>query len=142
MEQTAERRKCQRFSIPGAKVKYKKAGILRSIKGFSKKRTMFNVGEDGMAFLCEEKFDPGESLTIQLLAPDDPPLVLLARVKWQGEQMMLTGATTGVEFLPFDNGKGSNTPEVLQTIRNLEERYKVEDKEDSQEEARPSPDVS
>jgi hypothetical protein len=123
MAQVDERRKCRRFSIPGARVKYKKAGLLKQFKGFSKERTIFNVGEDGLAFLCAEKFDEGDNITLELVTPNDPPLVLLARIKWQGDQLTLTGATTGAEFNPFGTDKGCNSPATLEAIRKLEEKY-------------------
>ena len=85
MAQNAEKRRCRRFEIPGGEVKYKKIGLLILMKGFSKAYPVLSVSKGGLAFLCEEKLRRDEKLAVQLLAPNEIPLNLRSRVRWQGQ---------------------------------------------------------
>jgi hypothetical protein len=123
MDSRIERRKCRRFEVPGAQVKYKKIGLFAFLKTFSKEHPMLNLSKGGLAFLSQVKFSFGEKLLIQLLVPNESPLVLLARVRWQGKPSINNSMITGAEFLPFGNNKYWNPIEALEVLRRLDKEY-------------------
>lgn len=122
MVQGVKKRRARRFEIPGGKGKYKKTGLLVLLKGFSTAYPVVNVSKGGLALVCEEKLDQGKKVMVQLLAPNEKPLNLHARVRWRGStdsgDMLL-----GVEFMPFTGHRGQNSLEELDVLRRLDVQY-------------------
>ncbi|MDO9530196.1 MAG: PilZ domain-containing protein [Syntrophales bacterium] len=129
MVQDVEKRRARRFEIPGGKVRYKKTGLLILVKGFSKTYHVVNVSKGGLALVCDEGLDRGEKVMVQLLAPNEKPLNLHARVRWRGStdsgDMLL-----GVEFMPFTGRRGHNSLEALDVLRRLDAQYGKEKEEE------------
>jgi hypothetical protein len=118
-----ERRRCHRFEIPGAEVRYKKTGLLVFHRGFSGTYPLVNVSKGGLGFLCDEKLRSGQKVTVQLLIPKESPLNLRARVRWQGRPMPGANVMIGVEFLPFGSRRGRNPREALDVLRRLDAQH-------------------
>ncbi len=118
-----ERRRCRRFVIPGAEVKFKKRGWFFWTHEFSEPCSVINVGKGGAAFSCKTRLSKGKKLMVQLLIPGEAPLSFNAIVRRQertvGSKMMVTG----IEFMPFGDGYGWNSLELLDALRKLERRY-------------------
>jgi len=123
MAKYVEKRKCRRFEIPGAEVKYKKIGLLSLNKNFSEACPVLNVSKGGLAFMCEKKFRSGTKLMVQLLAPNEIPLNLRAKVQWQGESAGTVFRTLGIQFMPFGPRRGWNPVEALDVLGKLDEQY-------------------
>ncbi|MEA3428898.1 MAG: PilZ domain-containing protein [Thermodesulfobacteriota bacterium] len=122
MVQGVKKRRARRFEIPGGKVRYKKTGLLVLFKGFSTAYPVVNVSKGGLALVCEEKLDQGKKVMVQLLAPNEKPLNLHARLRWRGStdsgDMLL-----GVEFMPFTGRRGHNSFEELDVLRRLDVQH-------------------
>jgi hypothetical protein len=118
-----ERRRCRRFVIPSAEVKFKKRGLLFWTHEFSEPCSLINVSKGGIAFSCKTKLSKGKKLVVQLLIPDETSRSLNAIVRRQertvGSKMMVTG----VEFMPFGDRHGWNSLELLDALRMLERKY-------------------
>jgi hypothetical protein len=130
MAQYVEKRRCRRFEIPGGEVKYKKIGLLILNKDFSKAYSLLNVSKGGLAFVCEKKFRRGKKLMLQLLAPNEIPLNLRSRVRWQGQWAGSTFRVTGAEFMPFGTRRSWNSLEALDVLGRLDAQYGKEGEED------------
>ncbi len=130
MAKYVEKRKCRRFEIPGAEVKYKKLGLLILIKGFSKPCPVLNVSKGGLAFMCEKKLRRGMKLMVQLLVPNEIPLNLRAKVQWQGESAGTVFRTLGVQFMPFGPRRNWNPVDALDVLGRLDEQYGKEEGDD------------
>lgn len=123
MTNTAEKRRCHRFDIPGGEGRYKKNGLLSLTRGFSKTSPVCNISKGGLSILCEEKFQRGEKVMVQLLVPDENPLNLISRVR-RLEQWSGSGFNAlSVEFMPFGNQRGMNPMEALDSLRRLESQF-------------------
>lgn len=119
-----EKRRSRRFQIPGGEVRYKKIGLLTLMKDFSKAYPVLNVSKGGLAFACEEKLRRGKKFMVQLLAPNEIPLNLRSRVRWQGQWAGSSAfRVTGVEFMPFGTCRGWNSLEALDVLRRLDTHY-------------------
>jgi hypothetical protein len=129
MAQRIERRRCKRFEIPGAEGRYKKTGLLSLFKGFSRPYRVVNISKGGLALACEEKFRPNDEVIIRLIVPNETPLNLRARVRWQGRPVGRMDTIVGVEFKPFGSPRGSNSLEALDVLTRLEARYTRGDNE-------------
>jgi hypothetical protein len=118
-----ERRRCHRFEIPGAEVRYKKTGLFVFRRGFSGAYPVVNVSKGGLVFLCEEKLRSGQKVMVQVLIPKESPLNLRARVRWQGRPMPGANVMIGLEFLPFGSRRGRNPREALDVLRMLDMQH-------------------
>lgn len=127
MLQGVERRKCRRFQIPGAEIKYQRERLAFSSKRFSRALPVLDMSKGGLAFLCGEKIKRGKKLILQMLMPNESPLALRARVRWQGKEWNNSDITTGVEFMPFGNRRKWNSFETLDVLRELDVRYGVDE---------------
>lgn len=128
MKEFDEKRKFQRFEIPGGEGKHKRTGLPTLLKDFSKSCPVMNVSVGGIALLCEEEFGQEEEVMIKLDAPNEAPLDLRAVVKWQGPIFLGTGKVVGFEFKTFSNGKSWNPPETFFVLRRLYARYVKDEK--------------
>lgn len=128
MVQGIKKRKSRRFEIPGAKTKYKKTGLTFLVKGFSIAYPVLNVSKGGLVFVCDEKFDKGDKVIMQLLVPNEKPLDMRAQVQWQGRQGDSSDMLVGVEFMPFTGHKNQNSLEALAVLRKLDAQHGKEAK--------------
>jgi len=123
MFQDVERRKCRRFQVPGAEVRYKKDRNIFSSSRFSRALPVLDMSKGGLAFLCNKKLRSGTKLVMQLDLPDESSLTLHGRVRWQGEKWLGADTNTGIEFMPFGDRKGGNSMEALDVLRQLDDTY-------------------
>ena len=126
MLQGVERRKCRRFEIPGTEVKYQKDRLAFSSRRFSGALPVLDMSKGGLAFSCGEEIKRGKKLILQLLIPNESPLMLRAQVRWQGKEWNNPDITTGVEFMPFGGRRKWNSIETLDVLRELDVRYGVD----------------
>ena len=80
------------------------------------------MSKGGLSLACDEELNQGEKLMVQLLAPNEKPLNLRARVRWRrrtnsGDMLL------GVEFMPFTGRRGQNSLEELDVLRRLDAQY-------------------
>ena len=122
MVQGAKKRRARRFDIPGGKGKYKKTGLFVLVKGFSTAYPVVNVSKGGLALLCDEKLAQGKKVMVQLLAPNENPLHLHARVRWRGSTHS-GDMFVGVQFMPFSERTDHNPLEALDVLRRLDAQY-------------------
>jgi len=115
-----EKRKCRRFFIPGAEVRYRKTGLLALGRGLSAPTPLIDISRGGLSFYCTEKLF-SKQLAVQILFSDEAPLYLNAIVRWQQTIWGVDDILTGIQFMPFTNRKGFNTSESLDILRAFDE---------------------
>ena len=123
MTEFFEKRKFRRFEITGGEAKHKRTVLPALIRHFSKPHPVLNLSVGGLALLCGEDFRNGERVIIRLVAPDESPLNLHSRVRWQRPVALSSDVIVGFEFMPFDNNEDLNSPAKLKVLRRLYARY-------------------
>ena len=118
-----EKRKCQRFEVPGTEVVFKKAGLFGWLSGFSKPCYLINLSKGGVGFSTDVILKSGQKILIKLLLPHAPPLILLGQVRWQAGSGFGQAMATGVQFMPFGDRRGWNSQKALEVLRRLEEAH-------------------
>ena len=119
-----EKRRSNRFMIPGSLCKYKRSQVRGAIRDFSMEFPLLNISEEGAAFESIEKLELKEELLFQLLVPENPPLNLVSQVRRQDLQDYYNDVNiTAIEFMPFGNGQGINSLEKLETLKRLNSQY-------------------
>ena len=118
-----EKRRCRRFEIPGAKVKFKNRGLLFLVQAFSEPCPVINISKGGISFTCDKKLSNGKKLVVQLLVPDETPLNFNSIARRQEQIMGSEKKLTGVGFMPFGSRYGWNAQESLDVLRKLDEKY-------------------
>jgi hypothetical protein len=125
-----EKRKCRRFEIPEATVRYRRLGLPFSLNRFSESYRLIDLSKGGMAFECDKKLVPGMKIAVQLLVPGNPPLNLHAIVGRYGYNAEEMTAIAGIGFLPFGMRRGGNSREALEVLTMLDEEYGKDEKID------------
>lgn len=121
-----EKRLCQRFSIPGATVSYRKERWLGPKKDFDEEFCpLHNLSRGGVSFLCRSNLRQGLELTIQISIPGERvPLRLTGEVRMSSPQDNKTYPfKVGVQFRPYGKNKDQNYPGNLVKIIALEYKF-------------------
>ncbi len=132
-----EKRLCQRFSIPGATVSYRKKRLLSSRKEFDEEFCpLQNISRGGISFSCRSCLKPGTSLIIKISFPGEMiPLTQLGEVRWSaGQDNASYPFKVGVQFHPYGGQKGQNYPGNLVKIISLEHKFAETKKKETDEE--------
>ncbi|MEW6080051.1 MAG: PilZ domain-containing protein [Thermodesulfobacteriota bacterium] len=122
MKNNLEKRRCHRFQIPGAYVRYQRGGVWKMISHLSPRKELANISKGGLCFDDDEKLNLGDKVTVYLYLPHGPSLSIKGSVVWKGGSEY-TGYSIGVQFAAYKNGFGYNPMEVLDAMRTLEAIY-------------------
>lgn len=118
-----EKRKCRRFKIQGASGKVKKIGFLYILKGFSKTYPILDISKGGASITCSESLRVNQKIIFQLLVPQEPVLILRAKITWVGHSKMNGGRTYALQFMSYGKGPDQNPLDALKFLRKLDEKY-------------------
>lgn len=125
-EKVIERRVCQRFTIPGATVSYRKEGLFASkAKSDEEFCPVLDLSRGGVRFLTQKPLKFKSKIFVQLSVPGERvPLDIRGRVRWS---TFNTGKSykfqAGVQFNPYGLEKGQNVPQTLTRIVALETKF-------------------
>ena len=118
-----ERRKLGRFSIPGAKVKYIQE------EGFKNSEKLEDTGElvdltvKAARFITKQHLNPGARVEVNLIIPEFETFTVRGNVVWTDLMDANQSIHSVVEFIDFDKEPGYNSPEILEKLKMLEEKY-------------------
>lgn len=118
-----KKRSCERFSIPGTVVYYKrKPRFLGRTKYTDEYYPVINMSKGGMNFLCDRKLVVGAAIIIKVNIPGtttEPEV--FGRVKWISKNPEQSYAyQTGIAFNSYGTGKNKNSSDILSFFENLE----------------------
>jgi hypothetical protein len=125
-EKAVERRLCQRFSIPGATVSYRKAKLFASKSGTDEEFCpVLDLSRGGVRFLTQKPLKFKSKIAVQLSIPGERvPIELKGRVRWStfnvGKSYKFQA---GVQFNPYGLEKDQNVPQTLAKIVALELKF-------------------
>ena len=125
-EQNMERRRCIRFSIPGASLSFKLIKLLGVQKEYGEEFCpVADISRGGIRFLCRKSVSLDTHVSLKIAIPGEQiPLNLSGVVKWIGSSAGKNYAfQVGVQFYPYGEGKHQNYPGALVKIIALEQKF-------------------
>jgi Tfp pilus assembly protein PilZ len=125
-DKDVERRLCQRFTIPGATVSYRREGLFAPKKKTEEEFCpVLDISRGGVRFLTQKPLKFKSRIELQLTVPGERvPLDLRGRVRWStfnaGKSYKYQA---GVQFNPYGLEKDQNGPQALTRIVSLETKF-------------------
>jgi hypothetical protein len=125
-EKDVERRICQRFTVPGATVSYRKDGLFASrTRNDEEFCPILDLSRGGVRFLTQKPLKFKSRIVLQLSVPGERvPLDLKGRVRWS---TLSAGKSykyqAGIQFNAYGLEKGQNGPQALTRIVALEAKF-------------------
>jgi hypothetical protein len=117
------RRAHNRFSIPGAAISWAPSGQESSSE---KTFPLSDIGRGGLSLLTNNPPNIGSEISIRVfLPPKKEKIDLVGKVIYaisRGPRLTY-GYRVGVEFMPFEEKAGGNSPELVDVIERLERKY-------------------
>jgi hypothetical protein len=121
-----EKRACIRFEVPGATVIYRKKKLfLTEDKDNEEFWPVLDISRGGFRFLCQKSFKYKSKASLKISIPGESgPLTQIGHVRWAsfnpGKSYKYQ---IGVQFLPYGEKRGQNTPQNLEKIIALEQKF-------------------
>ncbi|MDH4198133.1 MAG: PilZ domain-containing protein [Candidatus Aminicenantes bacterium] len=124
-EKEIERRLCQRFSLPGAMVSYRRQGFLHKARGFDEDFCpVLDFNRDGIRFLTQRLMKFRSQVAVEISVPGERvPFDLRGRVRWSSQNAgTVYKYQTGIQFNSWGEGEEKNYPGNLVKIIALEQK--------------------
>lgn len=120
-----ERRTCLRFIIPGATVYYREEGLIFPGKYSEDYFPVYDISRGGLRFLNQNFMRVGAGVTLKVIIPQEEiPLVLKGKVSWISTNPGRSYKyQVGIQFAPYGRNKNDNSPEDLNRLISMEERF-------------------
>lgn len=127
-----ERRDCHRFIIPGATLSYKKSGFFFASPEYEDEYwPILNLSLGGLKFLTQKNLKVNTKLNIKISYHEkDGSFYLAGKVKWTISNPGFSYKyQVGIQFNPYGDKEGLNSPKEYAKIKRLEWKYGKKDKE-------------
>lgn len=127
-----EKRTCFRFEIPGATLSYKKTGFFSTSPYYEDEDCpILDLSLGGLRFLTQKNLKVNTKLSIKVSYHEkDGSFHLGGKVKWTISNPGFSYKyQVGVQFNPYGDREGLNSPEEFAKIKTLEWKYAKKEKE-------------
>jgi len=127
-----EKRDCFRFKIPGANLSYKKIGIVSTSPDYiDKDCPVMNLSQGGLRFLTQKNLKVNTKLSMKVSYHENGgSFYLSGKVKWTISNPGFNYKyQVGIQFNPYGDKEGLNSPEEFSKIKTLEWKYGKKDEE-------------
>lgn len=121
-----EKRKCNRFKVPGATLICRTEKLVLSDREYSEEiYPLADLSKGGLSFFSKRRFKKNTRLAMKVFLPgEEIPITIRGRVSWKFlSSEMEHRYQTGVQFDPYGKGKHLNNPRFLEKIKDLEKEY-------------------
>jgi len=125
MAERPERRACERFVIPWAKASYRVEGFISSGHFTEDLFPVVDISRGGLRLLTDSLLKAEAKVFLKIFIPGDADeLDLKGRVTWVALNPERSYKyQVGIQFAPYGEKKGENSPEVLTRLKTLEEKF-------------------
>lgn len=127
-----EKRTCFRFEIPGATLSYKKTGFFSTSPDYEDEDCpILDLSLGGLRFLTQKNLKVNTKLRIKVsYLEKDGSFHMGGKVKWTISNPGFSYKyQVGVQFNPYGDREGLNSPEEFAKIKTLEWKYAKKEKE-------------
>jgi len=127
-----EKRTCNRFKIPGATLSYKKTGFFSTSPKYEDEYCpILDLSLGGLRFLTQKNLKVNSKLSMKVSYHEkDGSFYLSGKVQWTiANPGFSYKFQVGVQFDPYGDREGLNSPEEYSKIKNLEWKYVRKDEE-------------
>lgn len=127
-----EKRTCSRFEIPGATLSYKKTGFFSTSPDYEDEYCpILDLSLGGLRFLTQKNLKVNSKLNIKVsYNENEGSFHLGGKVKWTISNPGFSYKyQVGIQFNPYGDKEGLNSPEELAKIKTLEWKYAKKDEE-------------
>jgi Tfp pilus assembly protein PilZ len=127
-----EKRDCFRFKIPGATLSYKKTGFFSASLGYEDEYCpILDLSLGGLRFLTQKNLKVNTKLSMKVSYHEkDGSFHLRGKVKWTISNPGFSYKyQVGIQFNPYGDKEGLNSPEEFTKIKTLEWKYGKKDEE-------------
>lgn len=135
-EEIEEGRMCLRFEIPGATVSYKRRKLFVSPTKYGEEFCpVVDISRGGLRFLSQRPLKIKSKVTLKISVPGEKvPLSLKGKVKWVfADSEKNYKYKLGVQFNPYAEKRGQNSPGSLEKIIALEQKFAPVEESDKKE---------
>ncbi|MBN2206965.1 MAG: PilZ domain-containing protein [Candidatus Aminicenantes bacterium] len=119
-------RACDRFRVPGAVAGYRILSSRNPRKGFDEETCpVFDLSRGGLCFWTQEPLGIDQKIYLEITVPGEAsPLGLYGAARWiRPNPGLAYKHQVGVQFNPYGDKKGQNSPVALIRLTALEESY-------------------
>lgn len=127
-----EKRECHRFEVPGATLSYKRSGFFSTSPDFEDEYCpILDLSLGGLRFLTQKNLKVNSKLTLKISFHEkEGSFFLSGKVKWTISNPGFSYKyQVGIQFNPYGDKEGHNSPEEFAKMKKLEWKYKIKDKE-------------
>jgi len=127
-----EKRVCIRFKIPGATLSYKKIGFLSTSPDYEDEYCpILDLSLGGLRFLTQKNLKVNTRLSVKVSYHENGgSFYLIGKVQWIIPNPGFSYKyQVGIQFNPYGDKEGLNSPKELAKIKTLEWKYGKKDEE-------------
>ncbi len=127
-----DKRTCFRFEIPGATLSYKKTGFFSTSSDYEDEYCpILDLSLGGIRFLTQNNLKANTKLSIKVSYHEkNGSFHLAGKVRWTISNPGFSYKyQVGVQFNPYGDKEGHNSPEEFAKIKTLEWKYAKKDEE-------------
>jgi Tfp pilus assembly protein PilZ len=127
-----EKRTCSRFEIPGATLSYKKTGFFSTSPNYEDEYCpILDLSLGGLRFLTQKNLKVNTKLSMKVTYQEDgSSFYMSGKIKWIISNPGFSYKyQVGIQFNPYGEKEGLNSPEEFTKIKSLEWKYFKKDKE-------------
>lgn len=125
-----EKRTCHRFKIPGATLSYKKTGFISTSPNYEDEYCpILDLSLGGLRFLTQKNLKVNSKLSMKVSYHENGgSFYLSGKVQWTISNPGFSYKyQVGVQFNPYGDREGLNSPEEYAKIKTLEWKYAKKD---------------
>ncbi len=118
-----ERRSLSRFTIPGARVKYKQEEGFRGSEALSGEGKLIDISMKAVKFEAQYELFPGALADLEIVINQNQSIPVTGNILWSSEASENTAGITIVQFIRFGNEDGLNMIESKSQLEDLQENF-------------------
>ncbi len=123
MNYYSERRSLNRFTIPGARVKYQQKEGFMGSEALSGEGKLIEISMKTVKFEAQYELFPGALADLEIVINQNQSIPVTGNILWSSEASENTSGLAMVQFIRFGNENGLNMIESKSQLEDLQENF-------------------